>query len=160
MLHKSVVSDTFTPATVLGTGQTFRYRTLYLTYSFELSDSLRLDFPFFRTIEEKTGPDPTKGDHLKPVGNVSGETFWKYAGEDQVIDARDLRDLLNELALAEFGETMAFGIEGCRRLSPCSKWADLSCGEDEKMVALIVSKMRCAVNIIYYMRQDQGPPTT
>lgn len=34
----------------------------------------------------------------RPVGTVSSETFWSYAGEDQVIDARDLRDMINELA--------------------------------------------------------------
>ncbi len=34
------------------------------------------------------------------------------------------------------------------RLSPCSKWADLNGGEDEKMVSLIVSEIMCAINFI------------
>ncbi len=83
-----------------------------------------LNLPFCRTIEEKTGPDPNQPEPIKPVGNVSGETFWKYAGEEQIIDARDLRDLLNELARGEFGETLAFGIEGCRALI---SMMDVSC---------------------------------
>ncbi len=49
------------------------------------------------------------------------------------------------------GTNSQFGtdqISAYTRLSPCSKWADLSYGEDEKMVALIVSKLRCALDII------------
>ncbi len=39
----------------------------------------------------------------------------------------------------------------CRflHLSPFSKWAYLNCGEDEKMVLLIVNEMICTLNIIY-----------
>ena len=53
---------------------------------------------------------------IKPVGNLSADTFHNYAGEDNEIDARDLRDLLSELSRKEFSETMSVGIEGCRAL--------------------------------------------
>ena len=44
----------------------------------------------------------------RPVGSVPGELFWKYAGEDHVIDARDLRDLLKEIA--KQGKNYVLGI--------------------------------------------------
>lgn len=33
----------------------------------------------------------------RPIGSVSSELFFSYAGEDHVIDARDLRDMLSDL---------------------------------------------------------------
>ena len=53
---------------------------------------------------------------IKPVGHLSADTFHNYAGEDNEIDARDLRDLFSELSRKEFSETMSVGIEGRRAL--------------------------------------------
>ena len=35
---------------------------------------------------------------VKPIGNLSADFFFHYAADDYVVDARELRDLLNELA--------------------------------------------------------------
>ncbi|KAI0232318.1 Calpain-1 catalytic subunit [Lamellibrachia satsuma] len=66
-------------------------------------------------LEEKTNtPGATEDNPAKPVGSVPSELFWVYAGDDHGIDARDLRDILNELSRKEFGRTSAFGLEACR----------------------------------------------
>ncbi len=44
------------------------------------------------------------------------------------------------------GKRLYFNVLYLERLNPCSKWADLNCGEDEKMVSLIVSEIMCAIN--------------
>ena len=51
----------------------------------------------------------TTGDYLK-------ELFSKYAGSDGVVDARELRDILNEAFRRELKETNAFEQEACRSL--------------------------------------------
>jgi hypothetical protein len=34
----------------------------------------------------------------KPIGRVPSDVFAQYAGEDHVVDARDLRDLISALS--------------------------------------------------------------
>ncbi len=73
---------------------------------------------------------------VRPVGQLSAETFHDYAGEDHVVDARDLRDLLAELSRTEFSEPMSFGNEGCRALI---SMIDVSFQDLNKSLLLVVS---------------------
>ena len=56
-------------------------------------------FILFRPLDQTTSELPEKDGiqppGARPVGTVPSELFWKYAGDDHVVDARDLRDLIN-----------------------------------------------------------------
>lgn len=70
-------------------------------------------------IQEETGPikpEIEEKAEVKPIGTISSDLYSEFAGEDNVIDARDLRDLLNILCKKEFGETLSFSVEACRSL--------------------------------------------
>ena len=43
------------------------------------------------SVAEEIGP-------TKPAGNILIELFWKYAGDDRVVDAIDVRNLINILS--------------------------------------------------------------
>ncbi|ELU17011.1 hypothetical protein CAPTEDRAFT_224123 [Capitella teleta] len=68
-----------------------------------LNGSSHLKFKNFNQIE-------------RPIGSLPHDLFISYAGEDHVIDARDMRDLLSDLFRREFCETKSFGVECCRSL--------------------------------------------
>jgi len=73
-----------------------------------------------QVIEERTGLLPLSLEYpvpVKPVGILSSDLFWRYAEDDLVVDARELRDLLNELGRKELGGSTTFCVEACRSLT-------------------------------------------